>query len=109
MLNRGKVGDQQVVPAEWLDDIFNQPADPDWTSYRWSGAEPYYRSFVWGIGDGTRAVMATGVHGQRIYVAPLTNIVIAMFSSWPDADGGAPGIGEHETLTLLKAIEDAVR
>jgi CubicO group peptidase (beta-lactamase class C family) len=109
MLNRGKVDDDEVVPAEWLEDIFSQPGDPDWRLYGLPGAEPYYRSFVWGIGDGTGAVSATGVHGQRIYVAPLTNIVIAMFSSWPDADGNQSGLGDEATLAFLRAIEDAVR
>jgi CubicO group peptidase (beta-lactamase class C family) len=109
MLNRGKVGERQVVPAAWLDDIFGQPGDPEWTGYRLPDAEPYYRSYVWGQGDGTGAVNAEGVHGQFIYVSPLTNIVIAMVSSWPNADGGAPGVGHHEAMQLLKAIENAVR
>ena len=109
MLNRGRVGDRQVVPAAWLDDIFRQPGDPEWTGYALPDAKPYYRSFVWGLGDGTGAVNAEGVHGQFIYVSPLSNIVIAMLSSWPNADGGAPGVGHHEAMKLLKAVEDAVR
>ena len=109
MLNRGTVGDRQVVPSAWLDDIFDHPGDPEWTGYRLPDASPYYRSFVWGLGDGTRAVTARGVHGQYLYVAPLSNIVIAMVSSWPNADGGVPDVGLHEAMTLLRAVEAAVR
>jgi hypothetical protein len=109
MINRGRVGDKQVVPAAWLDDIFNQPGDPAWAAFRLPESEPYYRSFVWGSGDGNGTVTARGVHGQYIYVAPLSNIVIAMFSSWPNADGGAPGVGHAESYALLQAIERALQ
>ncbi len=108
MVNRGKVEDRQVVPAAWVDDIFEQPADPLWAP-RDEGTGPYYRSFVWGFGDSKGTVTAQGVHGQYIYVSPSTNTVIAMFSSWPDADGGAPGVGTEPSFALLEAIRDAVR
>lgn len=109
MINRGKAGKSQVIPAAWMDDIFEQPGDPNWTSFRLPDAAPYYRSFVWGVGDGRGTVNAEGVHGQFIYVSPSTNIVIAMFSSWPNADGGAPGVGEEGAVAILQAVERAVQ
>jgi len=107
--NRGSVGDQQVVPEEWIEDLFSQPGDPDWSLWKLPGNEPYYRSFMWGVGDGKGTVFAEGVHGQFIYVAPATNTVIAMFSTWPDADGGAPGLSYRKSLELLQSIEAAVQ
>ena len=65
---------------------------------------PYYRSFVWGVGDGAGTVFAQGVHGQYIFVSPSTGTVIAMFSSWPDADGGAAGVGPDAAMVLIEAI-----
>ena len=109
MVNRGKVGERQVIPAAWMDDIFEQPGDPDWTRVQLSDSEPYYRSFVWGSGDGRGTVSARGVHGQYIYVSPSSNIVIAMFSSWPNADGGAPGVGHEGAFAILQAVESAVQ
>lgn len=109
MVNRGKAGERQVVPAAWMDDIFEQPGDPDWTRFQLSDSEPYYRSFVWGSGDGRGTVSARGVHGQYIYVSPSSNIVIAMFSSWPNADGGAPGVGHEGAFAILQAVESAVQ
>lgn len=109
MVNRGKAGERQVVPAAWMDDIFEQPGDPDWTGFQHSDSEPYYRSFVWGSGDGRGTVSARGVHGQYIYVSPSSNIVIAMFSSWPNADGGEPGVGHEGAFAILQAVESAVR
>ncbi len=108
MLDRGKVGDQQIVPANWLDDIFNQPGDPSWSSLRPEGTAPYYRSFVWGVGDGKGTVQARGVHGQIIDVSPSTGTVVAVFSSWPDASGGAPGVGGAETDAVIQALKAAV-
>ena len=115
MLNRGIYGDEQLIPADWMDDIFNQSGDsdiaqrsglqPEWLS---NNPNPYYRSFVWGLGDGYGTVYATGVHGQFVYVAPSTKTVIVMFSSWPNADGGADGVGPKEAMELLRALEIAV-
>ena len=108
ILNRGRAGDIQVVPAAWIDDIFQQPGDPDWPRAHAEGLAPYYRSFVWGRGDGKGTVTAQGVHGQYIYVSPSTATVIAMLSSWPDADGGAAGVGPDGAMALLDGIRDAV-
>lgn len=108
MLDRGRVGDAQVVPAAWLEDIFDQPGDPHWPHPHAEDLAPYYRSFVWGRGDGAGTVLAEGVHGQFIYVSPSTDTVIATLSSWPDADGGAPGVGHEQALALIEAIRDVV-
>jgi CubicO group peptidase (beta-lactamase class C family) len=109
MLDRGRVGEAQVIPAGWLEDIFQDPGTAPWPGEARDGRRPYYRSFVWGHGDGHGTVTARGVHGQFIYVAPASGVVIVLLSSWPNADGGAPGVGEAESLALLKAIETAVR
>jgi CubicO group peptidase (beta-lactamase class C family) len=109
MLDRGRVGEAQVIPAGWLEDIFQDPGTAPWPGEARDGRRPYYRSFVWGHGDGRGTVSARGVHGQFIYVAPASGVVIVLLSSWPNAHGGAPGVGEAESLALLKAIETAVR
>jgi hypothetical protein len=31
-----------------------------------------------------------------------------MYSSWPNADGGAPGIGATEALAILEAIKNSI-
>ncbi len=92
-----------------MDDVFKQEGDLDWEAFRLPDTNPYYRSYVWGAGDGRRTVSAQGVHGQYIYVAPLTNIVIAVFSSWPNALGGEDGVGPFEALALIQAVEGTVQ
>jgi len=53
-------------------------------------------------------VTARGVHGQFIYVSPSTDTVVAVLSSWPDAEGGAPGVGNEQAMALIEAIRNAV-
>lgn len=109
MINRGKVAGHQVVPEQWMTDIFGHDGDPEWPREAAPGLNPYYRSFIWGVGDGRGTVMAQGVHGQFIYVSPSTNTVIAMFSTWPNADGGAPGVGHAGAFAILQAVDIAVQ
>ena len=108
IINRGKVGNRQVVPEDWIDDILNQKGDALLPKFSPKSINPYYRSFVWGIGDGQGTVLARGVHGQFIYISPSTDTVIAMYSSWPNADGGAPGIGTTEALAILESIKNSI-
>lgn len=108
MLDRGAVGDAQIVPPAWIDDIVNHPGDPGWSLPSWPGTKPYYKSFVWGVGDGKGTVQARGVHGQFIDISPSTNTVVAVFSSWPDADGGQEGVGFEKTAALIEAVKAAV-
>lgn len=88
MLNDGKAFGEQIVPAAFIEDIYQQPGDPDWPySDQPEDWAPYYRSFWWGQGNESRDLMGLGVHGQYLHVAPDANMVIAIYSSWPRADG----------------------
>ncbi|MFK8041090.1 serine hydrolase domain-containing protein [Congregibacter sp.] len=108
ILNRGKNGDDQVLPAAWIDDIVSRDGSRSWPYEAPTGTRPYYRSFMWGLGDGRGSIQARGVHGQLIHVAPESNMVIAMLSSWPDAEGGAPNVGGATQQQLVHAIETAL-
>ena len=108
ILNRGKVGNRQVIPEDWIDDIFDQKGDASLPRLSPESINPYYRSFVWGLGDGQGTVYAAGVHGQFIYVSPSAGVVIAMYSSWPNADGGSPGVGTISALAILEAIKNSI-
>lgn len=107
ILDRGRVGSQQVVPSAWIEDVLGVEGDETWPYPAPAGHKPYYRSFIWGLGDGQGTVQARGVHGQYIDVSPSTNTVIVVFSSWPDADGGAPGVGHAATQRVIQAIRAA--
>jgi CubicO group peptidase (beta-lactamase class C family) len=87
VLNKGKAFGQQVVPADFIEDMHTQPGDPTWPYESTEGLEPYYRSFWWGKGNDERDLSGSGIHGQTIRVAPEPGIVIALYSTWPRADG----------------------
>lgn len=87
-LNDGKAFGEQIVPAAFIEDIHKQPGDPDWPYSdepdEWA---PYYRSFWWGSGSPSHDIMGLGINGQYLHVAPDSNVVIVIFSTWPRADG----------------------
>jgi CubicO group peptidase (beta-lactamase class C family) len=84
LLQRGKVGDTQLVPAAWIDDIQN--ADHDLFDEPYTQATPNggYRNQFW-IEDVDRpGYMARGVFGQLIYIAPADDMLLVKLSSWPE-------------------------
>jgi CubicO group peptidase (beta-lactamase class C family) len=88
VLADGKSFGEQVVPADFIEDIHSQPGDPEWPySDEPEDWNSYYRSFWWGQGNANSGIMGLGVHGQLLLVDPEAEVVIALFSSWPRADG----------------------
>ena len=109
ILDDGKAFGEQVVPADFISDLHDQPGDPDWPYG--SGVDdesPYYRSFWWGRGNPGRDIRGLGVHGQYLHVAPADNIVIAMYSSWPRADGDAKNHGWSHAYALASGIIEEI-
>lgn len=87
VLNKGLAFGQQVIPADFIEDMHAQPGDPTWPYASADGLAPYYRSFWWGKGNDEREISGSGIHGQTLVVAPEAGIVIALYSTWPRADG----------------------
>ncbi len=108
ILNKGKVGESQVVPENWIKDMFDQPGDSSLLTLGNQSINPYYRSFIWGTGDREVALQARGVHGQFIHISPKSGVVITIFSSWPDADGGIQGVGLDFSMEIIEAIQHSI-
>ena len=108
ILNRGKVDSTQVIPEHWINDMIDQPGDNAINTLGAKSVSPYYRSFIWGIGDGEGSLLARGVHGQFIYISPKKGVVITIFSTWPNAEGGITGVGFDETMRIIQAIKDSI-
>ena len=84
LLEDGRVGEAQIVPADWIADIHN--ADPNLFGepYTLTAPNGAYRNQFW-IEDVDRSgFMARGVFGQIIYVAPEYDMVFVKLSSWPE-------------------------
>ncbi len=85
VLDGGRAGDQQIVPADWIDGICSG-ADPSKFGAPYDQLSPQgaYRRFWW-VHDAERGVfMARGVFGQMIFVDRSADVVIVKLSSWPD-------------------------
>ena len=109
MLNKGRVSGREVVPAEFVEDILAHPGDPSWPYAASEGFEPYYRSFWWGEGNPGKDVSGYGIHGQFVRVVPEAGLVIAMYSTWPRADGDGTTHGWDQSAELMDAIIDRFR
>lgn len=83
--DRGRVGDQQVVPAAWIDGICGG-ADPSkhGDPYDLLSPQGAYRRFWWVHDPGRGVFMARGVFGQMILIDQSADVVIVKASSWPD-------------------------
>jgi CubicO group peptidase (beta-lactamase class C family) len=109
MLNGGKAFGEEVIPAAFIQDILAQDGDAAWPYAAGDGLEPYYRSFWWGEGNGGGDVSGYGIHGQFVRVVPKDRIVIAMYSTWPRADGDGVTHGWDVTAELMEALIDEFR
>jgi CubicO group peptidase (beta-lactamase class C family) len=86
LLNRGKVGDDQVVPAEWVSEMTTPAAtNPNYGYQVWLGSPPgtarryndktvkAYHSEPFVAND---VVFIDGFGGQRVYVVPSQDLII---------------------------------
>jgi len=84
LLQRGKVGDTQLLPGAWIDDIHNADHGLFGEPYTQAAPNGGYRNQFW-IEDVDRpGFMARGVFGQLIYVDPESEVVTVKLSSWPE-------------------------
>jgi CubicO group peptidase (beta-lactamase class C family) len=85
MLDEGKANGQQVVPSWWINDTM-RGGDPQLargTAYQQVHPNGSYRNQWWVPGDSRGTVYAAGIHGQFIWIDPVSDTVIAKFSSYP--------------------------
>jgi CubicO group peptidase (beta-lactamase class C family) len=85
MLDDGKANGQTVVPSSWINDTM-RGGDPQLargTAYQQVHPNGSYRNQWWAPGDSRGTVYAAGIHGQFIWIDPISDTVIAKFSSDP--------------------------
>jgi CubicO group peptidase (beta-lactamase class C family) len=87
----GQYNGQQIVPQVVVEDIrrgsdpdkFSRMGFPDIPGY---GKGYSYRSMFWVSHNLNEVFDARGIHGQRVYIDPAAQMVIAKFSSHPIAN-----------------------
>ena len=88
--NDGKIGSSEIISKAVVDDI-RKGADPG--KFKKAGYHMLkgwsYRNMWWMTHNDHDAFMARGVHGQRLYIDPKAEMVIARLASHPIAGNAA--------------------
>jgi CubicO group peptidase (beta-lactamase class C family) len=99
------------LPAAWVADTARGAPDgaqafragddrPDWPP------GGHYRNFWWVRDPTAPFLVAAGIYGQNIYVLPADDLVIAKFSTWPEALDDSHG---QLTLAAVESIATSLR
>lgn len=83
-LNNGKIGDVQLLPNDWVQDIRNGDHGLFNDASREVLPNGRYRNQFWIEDANDQTVMCLGVFGQLIYISPAYNMVAVKLSTWPD-------------------------
>ncbi len=105
MLDDGRVAGRQIVPRSWVTSC-RHGDDACFAAWRASAfveraPNGHYRN-QWWCRERTRGVLlASGIHGQALYIDPQAQLVIAKFSSQPQAR-------DTETFNLQFALCETI-
>ena len=103
----GAVGDRQVIPEAVVADC-RRGADP--ARFAKAGYQLLpgysYRNMWWVTHNEHGAFEARGIHGQRLYIAPQADLVVARFASHPIAYSAA---NDPITIPGLLALGNLLR
>ena len=104
VLNEGRVGDVQVIPAEAIARI-RQGGNTDTFAKAGYDLLPgwSYDGMWWVSHDDHGSFAARGVHGQTIWVDPAADMVIVRFASNPVAGNAA---SDPTSLPAFRAVAD---
>ncbi len=95
---------RQIVPAAFLADVRRGGDQALFRQGAFSAVYPTgsYRSFFWPLHDDVGAFQCNGRYGQRLYVCPRAELVIAQFGAW---DGPArPNRFDKPNVRLLREL-----
>jgi CubicO group peptidase (beta-lactamase class C family) len=90
MRREGDWHGRQLIPAAVIDDIRRGADQAKFTPAGYTLLPGYsYRNMWWVTHNDLGAYEARGIHGQRLYIAPAAELVIARFASHPIASSAA--------------------
>jgi CubicO group peptidase (beta-lactamase class C family) len=98
VLNGGKIGNTQVVPADWFAQATVKQVD-------YGNPGHGYGFQWWTYDDGS--VAADGIFGQGIFIDPKRNLIIASNSNWPRASEGDSGDKREAFYKRIQGLIDA--
>lgn len=104
MRREGEWGGKQLIPASVVKEV-QWGDDPTKLQYAWLPGYSY-RSMWWVSHNELAAFEGRGIHGQRLYVAPKAEMVVARFASHPVASSAA---NDRITLPQMLALGRMLR
>jgi CubicO group peptidase (beta-lactamase class C family) len=104
LANDGKVGDQQVVPRQYVLDATDATRQPP--AFKPRIATPYmgYGYQFWLLPMRERTFAMQGIHGQALYVQPSSGIVMVLTSVWDRASGKQDPLPYQERDALWRGV-----
>ncbi|HTG46108.1 MAG TPA: serine hydrolase [Actinomycetota bacterium] len=112
LLQGGRRGHRPVVPVSWIrDTLFPEPdvitAFKATADAREFPPGAYYRNQFWVVDPNGPIYMGSGINGQTVLVHGPAKVVIAKFSTWPEAWTAKFGISTRKGLVdLAEQIAD---
>jgi CubicO group peptidase (beta-lactamase class C family) len=104
----GARGGEQIIPAQVIADIRRGSDPAKFVKAGYTLLPGYsYRNMWWVSHNASGAFEARGIHGQRLYIVPQAELVIARFSSHPVASSAGndpvtlPAFGALSRLVMV--------
>jgi CubicO group peptidase (beta-lactamase class C family) len=105
VLDGGRRGDAQIIPAGWIDDMRRNGNRQAWIDGNFAATFPQgrYRSCWYQLGTPRDHFAGEGIHGQRLLVDPASRVVIVKLSTVPLPSDEAATVLDFAMLSQLAA------
>ena len=112
ILNGGSMDGKQIIPEKWVHQQLNLTSED---KERYGRNDVYvkakmpwigYKNYWWILDEQKGEFAAVGIHGQVIYINRSANMVVAYFSSQPQASSVA---GFHPFVSKLNACRELAK
>ena len=83
MLDCGRAGGRQIVPADWVSDMRRNGSPTAWKTGNFADVfeNGRYRSCWYSVGDDHDSFCGIGIHGQWLWIDPETGVVLVKTAS----------------------------
>jgi CubicO group peptidase (beta-lactamase class C family) len=114
IVDDGRRGTRQIIPASVISDIANNGDADAWKNGEWGksfasiSTNMRYRSGWYLVDDQPKTMFAMGIHGQNLFIDRANRIVVAKLSSWKQRIDYVPLWATHRGFKKLqrKLIRD---
>jgi len=108
IVNDGRRGTRQIIPASVIGDIADNGDADAWRNGEWGksfasiSTNMRYRSGWYLVDDQPKTMFAMGIHGQNLFIDRANRIVVAKLSSWKQRVDYVPLWATHRGYERLQ-------